>query len=380
VADWILPRVLGEDDVEKQATSGRGHGPTTLDLKSYSRSGLSGDARLLGWLVRARELEIDVPVRIDTGSSDTGLPESSKYRRLFLNQLSGIVVSTFASSITTQRGEDVLPEVRRDQHELDPGRMLYPGYVTHLSRDEHPRVGPGPALRAVREIDRDGVDFAVQTMLSEDLRLSALPETERGFLVELLWELIINTERHARMDFGDPNTGVRFVSVGVYRRSNSSNSFRDLVGSPTPYVADYLDRLEARRGPQVELVSFTVADSGPGIAATLSGDAAIADGDWSRELEFTRRAFTRTGTRRRDVDPDAGLGLVKALKACRALNGLVAVRSGRTLLQRHYLDAGDLTDELLHRGDALARLGGTAVTVLIPWPDKKSSSRKVARR
>ncbi len=122
------------------------------------------------------------------------------------------------------------------------------------------------------------------------------------------------------------------------------------------------------------LVELTVADTGPGLAASLASDERIYSGSTSGELMVFERAFAAGETRKKDRT-GAGLGLGNMLESVYSLDGFVQVRSGRIDASRSALDprARRMTDQDIadHRFPPWriterALAAGAAFTVLVP--------------
>jgi hypothetical protein len=146
---------------------------------------------------------------------------------------------------------------------------------------------------------------------------------------------------------------------------------RRSVDAQDETVSDYLHQLADRIdvNPQkVRFVEFTVADSGIGIAFHFARRANFHIHSYESEVDILQQAFHMS--ERASKGSWIGIGLFKMLRAARDVNGLLTVRTGRIEASRHYLGefAGDSLTVIPGEKPS-ASLGGTAVTLLMPWVD-----------
>jgi hypothetical protein len=199
--------------------------------------------------------------------------------------------------------------------------------------------------------------------------LRFLSEPLMNALIDFAYEAFDNTRRHAvRSLEGDPLEGARFLLVrAIWVDGERASELADGVASSS--MGQYMTALSRAVEGRLRLVEMSVADSGPGIAATLAGSGEIHRGPREPEVELLKAAFESGRTRRR-TSAGAGRGLFKALRATEQLGGLVAVRSGRTRLCKAF--ASGVDPEWV--AEELPSLPGTSLSLLFPWLDRSQLS------
>lgn len=372
---WRVSNNVLAEDIEDQAvalardTSGV---PVEVTLHDMKRLRVSASARLLGFLAWIRGSGRATILRIHTGQPGPGLPEDSRYWKFFSNELAGIILSTYAFEIRKQDDSDVRPDLldmQKKVHRDLSGEIKSGSGIAAFIRDEMPLIGPPSLLRPMVDDNEDDDPFLqFRQSLGEVTRSINLEEIGTEHFNELatfVWEVFRNTEVHGSLGGGPPVTGIRFFELRRFNLSDLSDV--ELASPEDTSLFEYLAHVR-EQGKARSVVELTIADSGPGIAATMAGTMAVYLQSFAAEIILTERAFTREGTSRGRTDPDAGGGLVDALDACRKLDGFLSVRTGRTQLHRHYSPGAPAGDLLTFREDRhLPWVRGTSVSLLVPW-------------
>jgi len=328
---------------------------------------ISAVARLVGLLARLRREGRDIRLHLDTGDPSTGLRNDSRFWSFFSDELVGIALSTFCSSILKKDGEDILRLIQSRQSKLesdDPFRLSRGDRTTFPTRDERPKIGPAPILHSLLSGDRHVFAGGLLSTFTRSLNLPGLEASATSQINRFVWEVLKNTQDHGRLGGGSPTAGIRFVEI---RRFNTAvGDTRALVGANDTELSGFINRTRKSR-PATPLVEITIADSGPGIAATMAKSYDVYNADLSVESNLIEEAFTRQGTSRRTTDPDAGGGLTMALEACNALGGYISVRTGRSIFARSFDSANNGPLVLESSDRILPHIDGTAISIVIPW-------------
>jgi hypothetical protein len=197
-----------------------------------------------------------------------------------------------------------------------------------------------------------------------------------------LWEAFDNARRHGAD--GLDRTSGRPIPVMRFLHGRRTTEFANQRVATTtttvPGLSDYLDHLSrhpiwrglgsARSRGGARLVELTVADSGPGIAASMHGSVAIYHDSLERERKLFKKAMTMAGTRYGEGSGQ-GLGFPMMLRATRAGNGVLLIRSGRLMAYRHYLGDEPHHDSIVTiASDQLAHVWGTTVSLVVIVPLK----------
>ncbi|HTW29081.1 MAG TPA: hypothetical protein VME92_18280, partial [Acetobacteraceae bacterium] len=139
----------------------------------------------------------------------------------------------------------------------------------------------------------------------------------------------------------------------------------------SPPLHQYSTRRRTRAGRRhVELVEFSVFDSGPGMAARWLGRETP---DRQEELKAVIECFERHGSSQ--PIRGRGIGLPIVIAALRERSGFLRLRTGRQSL---YADLGEEADAPFGKsptlrawpdGRPVARASGTLMTFLLPVED-----------
>lgn len=382
MASWRLDSSLTAESIENIAVEIASSADPLVEfvLHDIRRGGLSSTARMLGLLARLREDGRSIRLLIHTGDVAKGVREDSKYWAFFSDELLGITLLLYADSVVKQNGEQVKDAFVTRSNEVMTATFAQVRHGNRLgffAHDEPFTPPPAHIYEFVKGGSRSEFRRGLLYELNSTFNLAGSETGAETGIANYLWEIIKNTQDHGQVLGGAPTFGMRITEMKRYNldqfRHNSV-----LAGTGDQELTSYLNHVR-EKAANASILEITVADSGPGIAATMLGENDIQTRSPEEELTATRDAFTRRGTSQSRSDPDAGLGLVLALRACRELDAFVSIRTGRTYMTKHYL--ADSNGENLHlRADRkLPLLAGTSITVLIPWsasgPSLSASSR-----
>jgi len=342
----------------------------TMMIRGAARSGPGADARLLGLLARYRGA--GAPVEVRAGYRLAALEPPTQGWEVALGSPTMHLLAAYAATLRDNDGQEVLPAVRSRQAE-------------RLARDGRAGVvtttGGQTAI-----IDSAGVllSKSSRTVFAETKpeqlrqRLDALAG-RRGFgdaldapIVAYLAEALENVREHA------VDVDARGLCLLQMKRINLDQVpaiERQLpeAGAFRRYVAG----VKASRPGLDGFLELTVGDSGPGIAASLSGDDSVYARSISVEREVLLRAFNPTVSRK--VTPGKGGGLTTMLENLHRRDGAAQVRTGRlSLFRTSVTPTGDRVEWSLVDGPGrtpdprlwtiaeLAHTSGTAITMLVP--------------
>jgi hypothetical protein len=176
-------------------------------------------------------------------------------------------------------------------------------------------------------------DVVLQDYLSSTLKISSLGDYEVAGIGELIHELLLNTEEHAKADY---KLGLSQRSVrGAILNSISINTVQDLSnvapeGSP---AYSYLTSLMRQRQAAIHLLEISIFDSGSGIAKSFSRD----DITFQDEVKLFLDSFKK-GITSKINGVGVGRGLPISIKIINARNGYIAIRSGKISVYRDFLN------------------------------------------
>jgi hypothetical protein len=172
---------------------------------------------------------------------------------------------------------------------------------------------------------------------------------------DCLYELFRNTHEHARLDAAGDLVGRSLRGIHARRHAISPEVLEGIVKDSAPLAA-YCGRLQARPGRRdLQIVEFSVFDSGPGLAARWRRQP-VAELTAEEELDAVAACFGKHATTK--VIDGRGMGLPIVIAALRERNGFMRVRSGRLSL---YADLGTEADR---------EFG--AAPLLRPWSERKN--------
>ena len=218
------------------------------------------------------------------------------------------------------------------------------------------------------------LELVERTVLSKLLARSYrnnLPAQFENTLSVSLYELIRNTDEHGRQD--DLGNSRRKSLRGFQARKHTltPKSLSDITAASPP-MARYCDRLVPARvgNAQVQLIELSIFDSGPGMAASLTGKP-LRDLAPEDEREAVLRCFEKRISRKNTSS--AGLGLPNLANAMTSVGGFMRVRTGRCALYHDFanepsVDYGaplELRDGFNEPGQG-APVVGTLFTLLFP--------------
>ncbi len=279
------------------------------------------------------------------------------------------LLAEYATTLHDHDDEDVLAEVRSAQAD----RLGLDGVVTTTG-------GQTAVLdRAAALLSKASKTVFAETSpdkLRERLETLAggrgVGDTFHPAVVAYVAEALENVREHAVDVDAD---GLSLLQVkrinlnqmpGIEKQLPESAAFRQYIGGVT------------RRRPKLGgFLEITVADSGRGIPASLSGNTAIYRGDLADELRVLVDAFNPA--RSRKLTPGSGGGLTTMLENLHRRDGAIQVRSGRHSLFRtsvtpeggraEWTVAGGperMPNPGLWKVSAHGYAAGTAITLLVP--------------
>lgn len=222
-------------------------------------------------------------------------------------------------------------------------------------------------------------------MRSEELR-GAITQ-QASLLTTLVFELVKNTQDHALFDASGQGIedSVRLLLVRFYDLANLEIPKNESDDTPMePHIA-YLKALKDR--PTTGLLAttkkqfrgvleFSVLDSGPGFVGRKLQREVGPDEDIGIEYDAVLSCLRAGHSSARN--PNRGLGLNDVLRALRAMNGFIRVRTNRISAYREFKIYRDAKDSEvsgnLHdwkkgysiKASKFAKIRGAAVSVLVP--------------
>jgi len=303
-----------------------------------------------------------------------------------VSRLHGLVGILVADAIASIRGPDLTEVLRKAAlHRLailqsgtpedgSRGPQLEILCFDHLAKS-HPSSFYAPDEQGVLQVRRLPAFNLFATAVLKELVPTALsraiPEGFTSALGSALHELFRNTEEHGRVnDYGDvPTKSVR--GFHARRHSITPKTLPELAAEARPF-SDYFSRLRpARAGNRdIQLIELSVFDTGPGMAASLSGKP-LASIDRDEEVVLVQRCFGKNVSRK--SISSAGLGLPTVIDLLRERNGFLRLRTGRLSLfsdlgleeQRAFGELPELRDWADPSG-RVAPIAGTLFTLLFP--------------
>ncbi|HEX3173526.1 MAG TPA: hypothetical protein VHQ43_04810 [Solirubrobacterales bacterium] len=333
----------------------------TLDLTRAHRLELLAETRLLALLTMARRSGAAIDL-VASQEIDVASRRPKKLVDLLSETIAGVILVQMATRAVDGSGQDRRASLVRAQavHAVANDGLF--GFGREHAAPVIDIFGGPPPASMVR--DDSGIEFdpLFREWVSK-MNLPPLQDSLLQSLIDFAYETFDNCRRHGARDL-DRNAleGVRFVllrTVSISEKGALAAGQR-LAGGP---IAEYLEGLAKDLGDREFLAELTVCDCGVGIPATLAGSTEIYDGPWEAERHETLDAFTDGRTSRRGIS-GVGRGLLKALRSTDALHGLIAVRTGRTQLNRSFLQQ----DNPWH-AEELPWAPGTSVSLLFPWRD-----------
>jgi hypothetical protein len=184
-------------------------------------------------------------------------------------------------------------------------------------------------------------------------------------------ELFENTQDHAISDLGlkkyRRHVEGLFVSNVTWTDDSASNDF--FSNAPLRDYWATLATIQSTNREGVSGICFSFIDSGPGMAARMSGQE-----HFSMEIEQEREALLsclnlRSTTK---AESGAGGGLTEVLNELSDLHGLIRIRSGRLSIFKAFSPSAPVQEP--HEGfqnwfenrESLAAVAGTLISIFIP--------------
>ncbi len=234
----------------------------------------------------------------------------------------------------------------------------------------------GPSPRDIRDkVELKGTVRAL-AVRAASLQTLAIDEATVSALATLTHELVENMQEHATEDANGKayRRHVELVSASwlSFAEEESQN---DLTANAS--LRRYWARHAASQpgDRKVAGVCFSFLDSGPGMAARLTGKEVF-------ELSFEEERFALRECLRLRVsskkEHGTGGGLEAVLTQVSQANGFVRIRSGRQAIFRSFAPGDELDDvcenfeDWYEEKSELLRVAGTLISVFIPLPRRAS--------
>lgn len=187
---------------------------------------------------------------------------------------------------------------------------------------------------------------------------------------DALYELFRNTHQHALKDLDGNHLRRSIRGIHARRHSLEPAALAKMLAA-SPALFTYCQQLKTRTGRRnIELVEFSVFDSGPGLAARwLRRQPSDAD----EELMAVRACFERHASSQRVHG--RGMGLPIVIAALRERGGFLRLRTGRRSLYANLrtdrgAQFGSLPDLLEWPAlSPVSHASGTLMTFLVPVED-----------
>jgi hypothetical protein len=231
-----------------------------------------------------------------------------------------------------------------------------------MDREKH-----GQLIRTHRELNKF-IELCFRNLNIEKQFRKYLLRVDLPFGL-LLAEVFRNTAEHAylRVDGGRCSPNMRCVKIAKTlgsreRLSEMTTSAPQSRESAKAYFSCAAQRKSSSDGAKVPFLEFSIFDSGPGFAATISKNDLL-------EIADERAAVARCFEKHRSAKPSpaSGLGLHKMLGVVHDLGGFMRLRTSS--VEAFYAAHDGFNPEMdaqnfVHGG--LARVAGSLVTVGIP--------------
>jgi hypothetical protein len=360
---WRMPSPLTAASVEARLR--QPPSPVMVAAAGKLRSGPSADARLLALL--ARQARSGVPLRTAWDYYVQGAPSDSFGWSQVLNSPSLHLLAHYASTVTDYSGADVTGAVREAQmlRRGASGKVTtYGGQTAFIDSNAVLEGGRSSTIFGATTADVIGSKLIAAASRRGTGKKSRVTTN----LVTYMAEAIENVREHATTGPDGGRDGLCLLQV---KRIGSSQVPALLRGLPeAASLASYLDGLAARFGGRLTgLLELTVADTGGGIARTLSRDPEIGDQPPEAELAVLIRAFERSVSSKPKTG--AGQGLANMLEDVESEAGAVQVRTGRFSLfrasvRRDGTDRPTSPDGSFWEASRLPDAFGTSLTLLVP--------------
>jgi hypothetical protein len=359
-------REAGASSVLKIATNSRGH----------AAGGEAAMAQaVITWAQTAQKAEL---ATYATGQVDPQIETLARH-------LVGLCAALLCDEVTALSGSSIRTELREaafrrlkilqgpDPQTGSRGPQLEIICADHTNR-------PFPAM--LYDVDEQGVGFLKPESAFRDLgRLmlkTTAPQSARaGFeprlysaIGDLLFELFRNTDEHARTDVRGDYLRRSVRGIQARRHALLPGDLEKAV-QDSPALLKYCRKRQVRTGrSQLQLLEFSVFDSGPGLASRWLGRPTVS-------LEEELMAIEACFERHRSTKPirGRGMGLPIVIAALREKDGFLRVRTGRHSL---YADLGEEREAKFgappslqpwSTGKGLPEAHGTLFTFFLPFED-----------
>jgi hypothetical protein len=397
--DWRVPRYLSAPDVEAWLVNflNRPEDPR-LVLGQFHRAGPEAAARLQGAICllqrKGRRVEFSVPPITFSGrrarDAYRGGAKGTATEDALAHSLAGLLIGQLCdpSSPAAARVSSV------QKAYLESNRNVYGSGISRslavVNQDDR-RLGLSQS-RARHAVLENRLRRDLLTSIARD-NLRASKSRWLSALTTFAFEATENTFDHARHDLeGNVIRSVRFLSVHRLDVGKRFRSPEQLAPGPDTAMRRYLDTLRAldraagrdwdRGGAQ--LLEVTIGDGGVGIAARMASSLDVYGGPLQAEYMQIYLALLEAGTTKESGQVGRGQGFRKMLRACRDLDGLFLLRSGRLGLSRTYLhDDGpspqvDFTDpsafQLAGAEAERPLVAGTTISLTFPLASVSTAS------
>lgn len=242
--------------------------------------------------------------------------------------------------------------------------MSHPASLYTVDEDGFAKVKDLPAF--MRLVD----DAIIGRFIGRGYRRN-LPRNFERTLAIALYELIRNTDEHARMD--DRGNTRRKSIRGLQGKKHllKPEHLAEMTAASPPLNA-YCQRLLPARAENshVQLIELSVFDTGPGLASSLTG-VPLAQLPIEDERRAVRQCFAKNISRKHTSS--SGLGLPNIAKSLTEAGGFMRLRTGRCALYSDFIDDpvsqfGDLPYlRDWFEGDGVAApVAGTLFTLIFP--------------
>lgn len=352
--------------------------PTNFKQKSMGAE-ISWVQFLVTWVKRQKSLKL---LTYATKRDDKQIEK-------FTKQLIGTVASLCATEVRSNRSDATLTEVykksaferldnlqtfRPDSHTLGPNVEVVAGddFARNTPASLYPSIVDGKRKLGNRVHFMRTAARLIEATVPNDRIVNNDIETRRA-IGTLLYETYKNTEDHSKYDI------VGNVIEHSYRILQASftgilpENLRQATEGYEP-LEMYIRKFQPTNGKkQLTFLSFSVLDSGPGFAQTITSTP-IDKLDRNEELEATLSCFT-TKSRRKRLEYGKGLQIVR--EYLQRKRGFLRVRTGRvSLFYDGCLDVDleapiPLENWTNNEDDQVAHVEGALLTMHLPIGDTR---------
>lgn len=267
-----------------------------------------------------------------------------------VSRLYGICGCILADKILALKGEDLtktfhraalarLRDLSREMpYEASRGPQIEILCADHLAMS-HPASLYSFDLNGIASVKelpafRELIDSVILRQIIGGGYRGAFPPSFVHALAVALYELIRNTDEHGQ---ADDRGNLRRRSIRGFHARKHALTPDSLAGitSGSPPLADFCRALMPARAlnKQVQMVEISVFDTGPGLAASLTGRA-LVELSFDEELEAVYRCFNKHISRKHSSS--AGLGLPNLVDVLARQGGFLRLRTGRCALYANF--------------------------------------------